>query len=178
MSMESINTIRGVEESMDQARLEAKASAQKLLAEAEREGRALLENGKTQAAAESARMMGEAEQQAEKRRQEILAAAGVGVIAADVMRNEIQRQDTVLRKDVSAMRGMQSKMRVLAGQCAGTEIAEEVGRLSEALRYSDPVSSQAVAEIEAELESLIDELQRAAMDQDFPSARELCRKAA
>lgn len=108
----------------------------------------------------------------------ILAAAGVGVIAADVMRNEIQRQDTVLRKDVSAMRGMQSKMRVLAGQCAGTEIAEEVGRLSEALRYSDPVSSQAVAEIEAELESLIDELQRAAMDQDFPSARELCRKAA
>ena len=42
MSMESINTIRGVEESMDQARLEAKASAQKLLAEAEKEGRALV----------------------------------------------------------------------------------------------------------------------------------------
>lgn len=107
----------------------------------------------------------------------ILAAAGVGVIAADVMRNEIHRQDTVLRKDVSSMRGMQSKIRMLAGQCADTEISEDVSRLSEALRYSDPVSSQALAEIEKELESLIDELQKAAMEQDFPAAHELCRKA-
>lgn len=107
----------------------------------------------------------------------ILAVSGVGVIAADVMRNEIHRQDTVLRKDVSSMRGMQSKMRMLAGQCADTEISDEVGLLSETLRYSDPVSSPAVATIEAELESLIDELQKAAMEQDFPSARELCKKA-
>lgn len=107
----------------------------------------------------------------------ILAAAGVGVIAADVMRNEIQRQDTVLRKDVSAMRTMQSKMRMVAGQCADTEITEDINRLSEALRYSDPVSSQAIAGIEMELSNLIDELQQAVMDQEYSSARELCKKA-
>lgn len=107
----------------------------------------------------------------------ILAIAGVGVIAADVMRNEIQRQEVVLHKDVSFMRSMQSKMRMLSGQCADTEISGDINRLSEALRYSDPVSSQALAEIEKELENLIDELQKAAMEQDFPSARELCRKA-
>ena len=76
MSLEAIREIQSVEETMDAARAEARAKAQRVVAEAEREGRALLENGKTQAAAESARMMGEAEQQAEKRRQEILAAAG------------------------------------------------------------------------------------------------------
>lgn len=104
MSLESINTIRGVEESMDQARLEAKASAQKLLAEAEREGRALLENGKTQAAAESARMMGEAEQQAEKRRQEILAAAGEDCrsLAAAADANMAKAVEMIVRRVVES----------------------------------------------------------------------------
>ena len=73
MSMESINTIRGVEESMDQARLEAKASAQKLLAEAEKEGRALVEQSRARAAEKTAEVMEAAGKRADKRRLDILA---------------------------------------------------------------------------------------------------------
>ena len=50
MSLEAITRIRSVEEGMDQAKADARAQAQKLAAEAEREGRALLQQGREQAA--------------------------------------------------------------------------------------------------------------------------------
>ena len=75
MSLEAITKIRSVEEGMDQARADAKARAQKLAAEAEREGRALLQQGKEQAAKAAAAEMEKAESAAAKRREEILAQA-------------------------------------------------------------------------------------------------------
>ena len=57
MSLEAINQIRGVEGSADQARADARTKAQKILADAEREGRALLEQGKAQSAAAAAEVM-------------------------------------------------------------------------------------------------------------------------
>ena len=102
--MEAIREIQSVEETMDAARAEARAKAQRVVAEAEREGRALLENGKTQAAAESARMMGEAEQQAEKRRQEILAAAGEDCrsLAAAADANMAKAVEMIVRRVVES----------------------------------------------------------------------------
>ncbi len=73
MSLEAITKIRSVEEDMDQARADAKAQAQKLAAE--REGRALLRQGKEQAAKAAAAEMKKAEEAAAKRREEILAEA-------------------------------------------------------------------------------------------------------
>ena len=57
MSLEAITKIREVEESMEQAKAEAKAQVQKMLADAEREGRALLMQGKENAANAAAELM-------------------------------------------------------------------------------------------------------------------------
>ena len=46
MSLEAITKIRAVEDGMERAKADAKAQAQKLLADAEREGRALLQKGR------------------------------------------------------------------------------------------------------------------------------------
>ena len=75
MSLEAITKIRAVEDSMEQAKAGAKAKAQKLIADAEREGRALLEQGKEKSAGAAAAAMKEAEAGAAKRREEILAQA-------------------------------------------------------------------------------------------------------
>jgi len=76
MSLEAIREIQRVEEAMDASRAEARAQAQKILSDAEREGRALLEQGKEDAAKKAAAEMTAAEGKAAKRREEILAAAG------------------------------------------------------------------------------------------------------
>lgn len=75
MSLEAITRIRSVEEDMDQARSDARSRAQKLAAEAEREGLSLLQQGKEQAAKAAAAEMEKAEAAAAKRREEILAQA-------------------------------------------------------------------------------------------------------
>ena len=46
MSLEAITKIREVESSMEQSKAEARSQVQKLAADAEREGRALLEQGR------------------------------------------------------------------------------------------------------------------------------------
>lgn len=107
----------------------------------------------------------------------VLAVAAVGCIAADMMRDEVERQDVQLKKDVSAMRAMQSKANALVNQCDAPELKNELEKLAEDFRFSDPVSSEALADIEASLSACLDELQRSLTDGDMESAAVLCRRA-
>lgn len=104
----------------------------------------------------------------------LMGIAAVGFIATDVMRDEIERQDTVLKANVSTMRALQSKAAFIAGQCEDSSTKMLLQKLSNAFRYSDPVSSDATFETEANLASYIDELQSAVMDRDYHNAGILC----
>ena len=75
MSLKAIREIQSAEESMDQARAEARAKAQRLLADAEREGRELLKRGREASAGKTAEVMRASEERAAARRREILSAA-------------------------------------------------------------------------------------------------------
>ena len=107
-----------------------------------------------------------------------LAAAAVGCIAADMMRDEVERQDAKLKKDVSPMRAMQSKANALVNQCDAPELRAALQKLAEDFRFSDPVSSDALADVEMSLSACLDELQRSLTDGDLDSAAVLCRRAA
>ena len=106
-----------------------------------------------------------------------LAAAVVGLVSAEVVVEEIQTQDTKLKKDVSVMRALQSKVNQMVGMAGDDEAGQAVKAFAEELRYSDPVSGEAAAEIEQELAQLIDTLQQAVVDGDSAAALTLCRKA-
>ena len=106
----------------------------------------------------------------------ILAAAALGLNATEEMREEIERQDTALKKDVSAMRALQSLSSSLPGQCADIAAKAELEKLAEAFRFSDPVSKPVLAEIETELAGMLSELQAAVVDGDADAIRDLCRR--
>lgn len=106
-----------------------------------------------------------------------LAAALIGLVSAEVVVEEIRTQDTKLKKDVSAMRALQSRVNQLVGMSGDGEAGRLVKTFAEELRYSDPVSSEALAEIETELTALTDALQQAVVDGDEAAAITLCRKA-
>lgn len=103
----------------------------------------------------------------------MLGAASLGFIAADVARNEVVQQDVTLKQDISTMRTLQAKVGALANQSDVVELK----KLAENLRYSDPVSGEATAEIEKELATYIKALQKAIIDNDNASISSLCRKA-
>ena len=107
----------------------------------------------------------------------LLAAVVLGTIAADTTRDEIVRQDAVLKKNVGSIRALRSLGSSLVSQCGDEEAKKELRKLSDSLNYCDPVSSDATAEAEAELNDLLGEIQRSLVDGDNGSILPLCRKA-
>ena len=107
----------------------------------------------------------------------LLAAALVGLIATDATRDELGRQDMKIKTDVSHMRALQSLSTSLVSQTDDPDVRKEVERLAEALRYSDPVSSAALADVEKELANCMDELQRAILENDKSGSIGICKKA-
>ncbi len=108
----------------------------------------------------------------------LIAAAILGTIATDTTRDEIVRQDEELKKNVTSIRALRSLGNSLVAQCGDEETKKELKKLSDTLNYCDPVSSEATAETEAELKTVLDEIQRAIVDGDNASVTPLCKKAA
>lgn len=106
-----------------------------------------------------------------------LAAAIVGLISADAVIEEIHTQDDKLKKDVSLMRALQSKVNQLVSQCEDFDTAKKVKAFADEIRYSDPVSNEEIREVEADLSAVVDELQKAVVDGDAVAIKQLCRKA-
>ena len=107
----------------------------------------------------------------------IIGVVALGTIAADVTRDEIERQDVQIKRDVSNMRELQSLGKSLTALCDDAATKEELQKLSDALVYSDPVSSEATAASEAELKRLLTELQTALFDGDTSGSAGLCKQA-
>jgi len=107
----------------------------------------------------------------------LIGVVALGTIAADVTREEIERQDVQIKRDVSSMRELQSLGKSLMALCDDATTKEELQKLSDALVYSDPVSSEATTASEAELKRLLTELQTALFDGDTSGATGLCKQA-
>ena len=106
----------------------------------------------------------------------MLGAAVIGLISADAVAEQIHAQDAKLKKDVAAMRAIQSKLSVLPGQCEAPVTAKCLTQLADEIRFSDPVSSEATQETEADLNALTDELQKAVLEHDTAAAQNLCKR--
>ena len=106
----------------------------------------------------------------------ILAFALIGCITTETMRDEIASQDSQLKQNVSNMRELQSISAALADQCEDEELKKMLKKTADEFRYSDPLSSEQTADLEADMQSQIVILQQALIDDDQDAARKLCAK--
>jgi len=106
----------------------------------------------------------------------LLGGASIGFIAADATRDEIERQDVVLKADTECIQSLRSIVYPLSGQVADKDCSELLHDLAEEFKYSDPVSSDAIRDIEQELSALVGELQKAVVDTDVEAIKALCQK--
>lgn len=103
----------------------------------------------------------------------MLGAAVIGLMGAETVVDTIQSQEQKMKQDVRFMRDLQSKVNQMAAQCS----LPEVNQFCENIRYSDPVSSEALAEIDLDLSAAVDNLQSAIVDGDNIAIRQLAQKA-
>ena len=107
----------------------------------------------------------------------LLSVSAVGLIASDAMRDEIVSQDTALKRDVTCMRTLQSKAASMIQLAHDEQTRKLLEKFAEELRFSDPVSSASLRDIEADLTACVDELHQALTDGDEASIPLLERKA-
>ena len=103
----------------------------------------------------------------------VLALAIIGCMATSAIRDEIHNQDARLQKDVSVMRELRSRAGALAGQAQGEAVQEQLRKLADDFRFSDPVSSEATFPLESELRACMDNLERALTDGDMDGVAKL-----
>lgn len=107
----------------------------------------------------------------------LLGVAAAGFVAADAARDEVVRQEVKLEKDVSRMREFQAKGRALVALNQVSEAARPLEKLAENLRFSDPVSSEALTEIEDRLAECLAQLQEAVSAQKTEQILSVCQEA-
>ena len=106
----------------------------------------------------------------------LMGAAIIGLITTEGAREEVERQERKLVKDVSRMRKFQAHTKMLAREGQIPEAKEPLRELAEAFRYSDPVSSEVLREIEDTLADDLAHIQDAVALLEKEKALELCRK--
>lgn len=106
----------------------------------------------------------------------LLGASAVGLVSAEATRDEIARQDMKLKKDVSHMRALQSKMAAMVRLTQDDSVRRALEKFAEDIRFSDPVSNAALEAVEADLSACIDDLQQAVLDDDREAALSLEKK--
>ena len=106
----------------------------------------------------------------------LLGVAAIGLIGADAVRDEVERQDIKLTTDTKCMQNLRSIVYPLAAQCADSEASSALQKLADDFRYSDPVSSDSTADIEKDLTAQMGDLQAAVIDGNAGDIKELCRK--
>ena len=106
----------------------------------------------------------------------LLVAAAVGVIATDSIRDEVERQDAQLKKDVATMRALQSKAAALPARCEDAAAKAALEKLAEEFRYSDPVSASPLTDLETDMAATMEELSVAVTDGDNAAVLALCKK--
>lgn len=104
-----------------------------------------------------------------------LGVAAIGMIAADTMREEIERQDNQIKTNVSCMRELGSAVNSLSGKCDNEEIKGNLQELADEFKYSDPVSSEALKEVEVNLKRLVEQLQSSVIHSDVDEIYNLCK---
>lgn len=107
----------------------------------------------------------------------LLAGAMIGLVAADVARDEVEKQDAKLQAKISVMRTLQSKAAALPELADSEELSAQLTKFAEAVRFSDPVSSEALQDAEAALVSCVNELEQALMNKDTQAALSLIQKS-
>lgn len=104
-----------------------------------------------------------------------IAFAVIGTVAADAVRDEVERQEEQVKTDVSMMKYLNTSVAALENLCQNDDIKKKIVKLTEEFRYSDPVSNEETVAAELELKDRIDDLQRVLIDGDANEAEKLCK---
>lgn len=106
----------------------------------------------------------------------IVAAYVVVAVLAITSRDIVEELNEDLTEQVAAVRTFRVDVDVLAAQVTDPGLKKALKKLSETVRFSDPISNDAVADIEQEIMSRMNELRICIESGGIKDAEEICRQ--
>ena len=91
----------------------------------------------------------------------IAGVSAVCMISADAGRNEIERVESKVQKKVFYIRELQADIELLADNESDATVKTALAQLAERVRYSDPMSSEQLADLENKISAKVLELKTA-----------------
>ena len=91
----------------------------------------------------------------------ILGISAICLIGTETGREEINRVEEKVEKKVFYIKSLQVDVEMLASAETDSDIKAELTKLAEKIRFSDPMSNEALADLEAEIADKIKELKTA-----------------
>ena len=101
-------------------------------------------------------------------------AAGIGLIAAESTRNYVEEQDIRHEEKVGFMRKLYAETTTLKRNVTDREMASCINKISEAVRFSDRISSADIFDKESELYSVWGEIKEAVKANDTAAVKSKC----
>ena len=106
----------------------------------------------------------------------ILAAAIICSITADIAREEVEKIEISTKKDTAFMNSLRTRSANLVDRTDNASLKKELEKLSEKIRFSDPVSSPEISDFEKELSEKLSQLENAVKENNPKIAEELCKE--
>lgn len=91
----------------------------------------------------------------------IAGISAICMIAADTGRSEIERVEAKVQKKVFYIRSLQVDVELLANKETNAEIKVALTQLAEKIRFSDPMSHEQLADLEAQIATNVSDLKTA-----------------
>lgn len=104
----------------------------------------------------------------------LLGGCLIGLIAADIAIDEVERIDENVKKKVSYIKSLQTDIESLVGKNKDEAAKKALKDLAEAIRYSDPMSSSQLSAIENEIKVKAAGLTDAAVSADSAAIVSIC----
>lgn len=107
----------------------------------------------------------------------MLCIYGICAISCFLTKEAINDVHTKVSDKTRFIKLLRADAEMLVEKCSDPETREECRKLAEAIRYSDPMSSETLFELEKDLAFTVSECDRAVAAKDYAAARALCAKA-
>lgn len=107
----------------------------------------------------------------------LLCVYGICAISCFLTKETINDVHTKVSDKTRFLKLLRADAEMLVEKCTDSVTKEECQKLAEAIRYSDPMSSETLQELEGDLARTLSECDRAVTAKDFAAAKELCAKA-
>lgn len=108
----------------------------------------------------------------------LIAAATIGFITTEAVREEVVRQEVKIQTDTGAMLALRSSLSMLPSKTEDSNLQKALQDLADECKYSDPVSNNMTQSIEAEMTAAVAVLKEYLLNNDTEKATSACKRVA